>query len=217
MLAIGALAGLEGIGLGTAQRGFAADDSVRLTWDQQRLARTRDATEAEADRLAGAARTAAILAGYPAAQVNDALATTTMSISPRATQVGKCALVIGGQYIFVLTKEYGEKRYDRQATQSLWSDGEFQLKSVSATNYSHAVSSVQAFTTATATKSGLDECCSVFGSPAPGTCCTYDLKALFECCAPCAFGGPSVYTIACVIIWCNYCAVADCTRWYTPC
>lgn len=47
-------------------------------------------------------------------------------------------------------------------------------------------------------------------------CCTYDYQALFECCTPCVFGGVPL-GVACVILWCNYCAVAHCTEYYAPC
>jgi hypothetical protein len=208
-LATATLFGIQAVGLRGTDAAL-ADDTIPVTWDKQRLANTRVASPSEFINLALAARAAAVSAGYPRAEVAAAVATATMSISPRATQVGKCALVIDGAFVFVYTKEFGANRYDRHAVQVLWTDGQEYLSEVHPSQFVHGLSSAKALSVAAATST----CCYSFSS---GQCCTYDFKALFECCGPCAFGGPTIYTVACVIIWCNYCAVANCTEYYHQC
>lgn len=60
-------------------------------------------------------------------------------------------------------------------------------------------------------------CCYGCNAGAVGKCCTYDWQHLFECCFPCAFGGPTAWTLACAVVWCNYCFWASCTSRYRCC
>jgi hypothetical protein len=113
------------------------------------------------------------------------------------------------ELFFILVKETSESSAPRTALLAFYTDGE---------------NIVRRLNEQEAAPGGLDDslaasdginCCSAFGMP-PATCCTYDYQALFECCTPCVFGGVPL-GVACVILWCNYCAVAHCTEYYAPC
>ena len=178
-------------------------------WFEESLSGTRDATQEERDSILPDLHNRVIEAGHPSETVDVAATGVTASVSSRGNTVLKAALMMSEELFFILVKETSESSAPRTALLAFYTDGE---------------NIVRRLNEREAAPGGLDDslaagdgvnCCGAFGMP-PATCCTYDYQALFECCTPCVFGGVPL-GIACVMLWCNYCAVAHCTEYYPPC
>lgn len=213
MFAGAATVGLGGTSLGWIEKAQAAT-APEQRWDRQKFANIRETTSAEFATLTGITRTLAAKEGYPDSVLGKATAKATMAVSPRGTNVGKCALILDDSSVFVGTKEFGNGRLDRTASQVLWTDGQTTLRELVPSL--HAQSMTDNANQGPLLAAAANSCCDPTGQ-ASGTCCEYNFKGFFECCAPCGFSLPAIPAfIACALIWCNYCNSAYCTRWYSP-
>ena len=213
----GLMAGAAAIGLGGMGFGRSSEAQASMkedvSWAEQQLASTREATPEEHERLVDKAREVAKSEGYPVHLVDAAVvATATMSISPRGTEVGKCGLILDEYSAFVLTQELGSGRLDRVAVQAMWTDGE-EVRNLDPSL--HAKTILKKTDSPKMVAAAASTCCDPTGQAA-GKCCVYNFRGLFECCFPCVgFIGNPIKLAACVAVWCNYCNASHCTRYYS--
>lgn len=150
--------------------------------------------------------------GYLASDIAAADVAAAAAVSARGTTVLRATLALDSGVVFLGVKELGGKHDGRVAFSAFATDGEryvyrlFERQALSLAGDDSAT----AFSDAVAFSS--PGCRGAIGMP-PGTCCRYDSKGLFECCAPCVFGGVPP-GIACALLWCNYCATAYCLEYY---
>lgn len=177
------------------------------------MSATRAADSRELEIMSRIARAAAVEHGYTVAMAGGDVA-ATISATPRGTSVGKASLVLDDSSVFVVSREFGQGRLARQSVRTLWYDGASTVRDVDPRGHAQNITAGSVDGNALAAAAS---CCTPTGA-ALGTCCSYDLKGMFECCGPCGFTLPVVPAfLACVVIWCNYCNVSHCKQWYRVC
>jgi hypothetical protein len=214
ILTTGATVGLGGAAV-VRGRPRSGDDArgSSLEWHEQAMSVTRAADFSELSVMSNIARAAAVEHGYAPAMLEGSVQ-ATMSATPRGTSVGKASIVLDDSSVFVVSREFGTGRLARQSVRTLWYDGASTVRDIDPRSHAQSIADglVDGKVLAAAAS-----CCTPTGA-ALGTCCSYDLKGMFECCGPCAFTLPVVPAfLACVVIWCNYCNASHCKKWYRVC
>lgn len=185
----------------------AAGRAPTTPWHDEQLADMREASIEEQNRIIpDLRRRVAALQQYSSMAISAPVG-ATVGLSSRGTTILRATLSVDSSTIFLMVKELDHSFERRSALLTFGTDGSTYLQRLNeqeiASGWNDAPIKVSG------------ECCGEFGTP-PGTCCRYDLQGLFECCTPCVFGGVPL-GIACVLLWCNYCAVAHCKEYYHPC
>lgn len=216
LAAIGGAVGSAFTGFGERAHALVVEGGSGNQWFEDDLAATRKASSVEVSQILPDIRKRVADMGYPQDVVEAAVFGVTSSVSPRGTTVLKAGLSLNEELFFAETKELLEGSGDRVAFMAYRTDGQTYLQRLSEDQVTPEGSAeLQQENSDEFLPVMSSECCGAFGTP-PATCCRYDLKAMFECCAPCVFGGAPL-GVMCVIIWCNYCAVSHCEEYYHAC
>ena len=194
-----------------------SSESASLRWQDAILARPREATDSELALLMEYAKNAAYREGYPQSLIEKAEASATVSVTPRGTDVGRCALILDETSVLLYTCEFEHGPMERYVVQTFLVEDERVMREVWPNLHGQALMSRNGGGENESDIALASLCCDPSGA-AVGTCCEYDFQGMFECCGPCAWAIPSPPAfIACVLIWCQYCAAAYCRRWYSSC
>lgn len=216
LVTIGGFVGSAFMGLGERAHALTAGGGLGNQWFEDELADTREANSVEASQILPDIRKRVVDIGYPQDVVETAAFGVTSSVSPRGTTVLKAGLRLNEELFFTEIKELLEAGDDRAAFMAYRTDGQTYLQRLSERQTTpEGFAELQQENPDGFLPVASSECCGAFGTP-PATCCRYELKAMFECCTPCIFGGIPL-GVMCVMIWCNYCAVSHCKEYYHVC